>query len=257
MNLTDIQKGYIAGLIDGEGCIGLYKSHNKISPRLSIGMTDYNVLKWIQSLLGGNIIKHHRQYKTDSDCWNYVMPISVMRKLLPVIESYMKVKQVNAQLMITYLSYFKEADRLSCMGLKMKIKNKFHELFKTLNSRGNRKRGEFKETLTESTLSQALEEIQEKVHRLHSDAKEIKKQKILSTLKNNARMGRYNLISNHYWHQSNNFDEMKNQFDEIIDELVEAKKVIVKKVGNGITYFYADNECTSALRETDDIVRTA
>ncbi len=49
-----------------------------------------------------------------------------------------------------------------------------------MNSRGNRKRGEFKENLSEVTLSQTLREIQEKVHRLRSDAKDIKKRKSFS-----------------------------------------------------------------------------
>lgn len=257
MKLTNIQKGYIAGIIDGEGTIGLYKSHNKISPRIQIGLTNYEALVSISALIGGNIQKRKKYYETDTQIWVYSMPVSSIREILSVIEPHLIVKKTQAQLMIVYLSYFKAEDRYSCMGLKMAIKDKFHQLFRVLNSRGNRKRGEFKETLTQATLSQVLEEIQGKVHRLHSDAKEIKKEKILSTLKENNKMGRYSLISNHYWHHSNNFENMESQFNEIIDELIEAKKVISKKIGNGITYFYADNECTSAPAERYDIVRTA
>lgn len=255
MELTDIQKGYLAGLIDGEAYIGLSKSSGKYSPRLCIGMTDYEVLKWLQDLLGGSLYSKKRQHETDSPCWTYAITPNILREILPIITPYLKVKQRQACLMNLYFSYFKQDDRVSMKGLKAVIKDKFHRLFKTMNSRGNRKRGEFKETLSETTLSQALEEIQEKVHRLESDATDIRKEKIINTLKLlKGKIARSSLAKKHYNNPAKNY----KQFDGIMDGFVNEGivKRIETKYNDSCSYVYASNDSTSALPERDDIVRT-
>jgi len=256
MNLTDIQKGYIAGLVDGEGYIGISISTNKFSPRLGIGMTDYEVLKWLQDLVGGCLYKRNRPYETDADTWCYVMTPNIMRKVLPVIAPLMKVKQRQAYLMCLYFSYFKQDDRDSTKGLKAKIKKQFYGLFKVMNSRGNRKQGKFKEYLSQATLSQALVEIREKVHRLESDTKDIRKEKIIATLKRDKRITRFGLAKKHY----SNFKKNEKQFNEIMAELETegiAKKVYSKYSKNGFSYIYVGNDSTKTLPEKDEIVRTA
>lgn len=255
MNLTDIQKGYIAGIVDGEGYIGLSKGKGKFSPRLGIGMTNYETLKWLKDLIGGCLYQTSRSYITDSPCWTYVMTPTIMREVLPVIAPYLITKNRQAYLMLLYFSYFKKDDRDAMKGLKAVIKVKFHSLFKILNSRGNRKQGKFKEHLSEATLSQALEEIQEKVQRLNSDATNIREQKIVATLKKYGKMSRYELGKCHY----NNFRKNEQTFNLIMEKLEKqgvAKKVYSKYCKDGFSYIYANNDFTNSLPERDDIVRT-
>jgi len=253
--LTEIQIGYIAGLIDGEGYIGLSKSPNKFSPRLGIGMTDYDVLVWLKDLVGGNLSRKHRSFITDAPCWQYSMTASVLREVLPVIAPYLKVKQRQAYLMLTYFSYFKKDDRNAMKGLKAVVKNQFHKLFKTMNSRGNRKRGEFRENLSEATLSQALEEIQGKVQRLESDVKDIRRAKIVGSLKKYGKIAPLNLAKCHY----NDVEKNKKEFFGIMAELEKegvTKRTYSKFSKTGYSYIYTGNDSTRAPGESHDIVRT-
>lgn len=254
MNLTDVQKGYIAGLVDGEAYIGISKGKNRFSPRLGIGMTNYETLKWFKDLVGGSLYKTFRKHITDSPCWTYVMTPTIMREILPVIAPYLITKKQQVYLMLLYFSYFKPDDRNAMKGLKAVIKIKFHQLFKIMNSRGNRKQGKFKEHLTEKTLSQVLEEIQEKVQRLSSDTKDTKRDKIITSLKKFKKLHRCDLMQKHYF----NPKKYEKEFNEIMDEL--EKKDIVRKQYNKqnrfFSYVYVDNELTNTLPERDNIVRT-
>lgn len=49
---------YVGGIIDGEGCIGLYKSHRRhYVPSLTIINSDISILKYIQPIFDVNIIE--------------------------------------------------------------------------------------------------------------------------------------------------------------------------------------------------------
>lgn len=51
--------GYLAGIIDGEGCIQLRDNHNKgkrFYPRVTVKMTDLDVLEKCQQITGAGII---------------------------------------------------------------------------------------------------------------------------------------------------------------------------------------------------------
>ena len=52
-NLSDIELGWIAGILEGEGCFDLNIARRKII--VTCGLTDEDVVKKLQSLLGGTI----------------------------------------------------------------------------------------------------------------------------------------------------------------------------------------------------------
>lgn len=56
LNLTETEKAYLAGLFDGEGCIGLYKDKRNYVVHISITNTDIRLITWLQQhLCMGNI----------------------------------------------------------------------------------------------------------------------------------------------------------------------------------------------------------
>lgn len=62
-NLSDIEKGYMAGIFDGEGSLSKYYNKNNKSYywRLSIGMTDKKVLQLFNDKLGGSLYIEKRE----------------------------------------------------------------------------------------------------------------------------------------------------------------------------------------------------
>ena len=55
--MTELEKGYIAGIIDGEGSICLTKSGKWRHPTIQISSTTYEMLEYVQSIIGGTISK--------------------------------------------------------------------------------------------------------------------------------------------------------------------------------------------------------
>jgi hypothetical protein len=59
--LTEWEKGYIAGIIDGEGSISIEKmSRGLLLPRIKIVNTNRSILEFCQSIIGGTIVRRKR-----------------------------------------------------------------------------------------------------------------------------------------------------------------------------------------------------
>lgn len=64
MGLTELEKAYIAGFFDGEGCVNLScrnKKNGAIVSEITIEISnnDYEVMKFIHKLVGGTIYKRY------------------------------------------------------------------------------------------------------------------------------------------------------------------------------------------------------
>lgn len=126
--------GYIAGIIDGEGCIGIHKvikeSCLTYRPNVSVGMADKEPLYLLQSLYGGNITVRNRE----KDGWLYLYcwqasKEDVVRKLLLDIKSYLLVKNRQADLCLEFILKF---PRYRSKG-KEEEKEEYFLLCKVLN----------------------------------------------------------------------------------------------------------------------------
>lgn len=95
--LTNEEKAYIAGIIDGEGSIMLTKFHSNEfhSPCVSIASTTLELLQWIKDKTNTGVIKRKKNYDTERhrDCFSYILKyndaINFLEMILPylVIES--------------------------------------------------------------------------------------------------------------------------------------------------------------------------
>lgn len=51
--LTKLEVAYLAGLVDGEGCLGLAVRLKKyVTPTLQIGNTNYDIIEWLMGITG-------------------------------------------------------------------------------------------------------------------------------------------------------------------------------------------------------------
>jgi hypothetical protein len=103
MKLTEAQKGYIAGIVDGEGSITLLRcppdrAHGRPHVMGFLGITNSSreMLELLQSWIGGNIYPKKR-YRNERPCW--LLRIASHRELamlLPTLEPYLVVKRSQA-----------------------------------------------------------------------------------------------------------------------------------------------------------------
>lgn len=110
--LTDLQKGYIAGIIDGEGCI-LVRQRKRpygftYDPSLIITNTHLGLLEYLVNIT--NIGKIYKQYyskahqeSNSKQGYRWEISSNNMRLLLPVVHPYLVVKQEQCTLVIRLL----------------------------------------------------------------------------------------------------------------------------------------------------------
>ena len=101
---------YIAGFADGEGCIGLHRTHSNTSlrkvthtVRFRITNTYLPVLQYIMQAIGhGTIVEKIKQHEHLKDQWEYcvsgVRAVLLLKQLFP----YLKVKRLQAEIAFKY-----------------------------------------------------------------------------------------------------------------------------------------------------------
>lgn len=105
--MTETEKAYIAGIIDGEGSIMLQKIHSNEhpSPCISIASTTLELLKWIKETIGNGAIIRKKNYNKEKhkDCYSYTLKGNDAINLLNDIFSYFRIecKRKRAELIIT------------------------------------------------------------------------------------------------------------------------------------------------------------
>jgi hypothetical protein len=124
--MADVGKekiAYLAGIIDGEGCIYLGESKGKFNSTLTVEMACISVPKWIQDNFGGSLYSRIRKdrFKTMwmwrvsskvaanilSDCYDYLvekkLEADIFLKFTSVVQYHQKIKLTNNDLNIRRL----------------------------------------------------------------------------------------------------------------------------------------------------------
>lgn len=109
--MTETEKSYIAGIIDGEGSVMLQRIHKNEppSPCVSIASTTLELLEWVKNTVGKGRIISKKNYNIEKhkDCYSYVLrrndAISLLNDIYPYL--IINTKKKRAELIIsTYKS---------------------------------------------------------------------------------------------------------------------------------------------------------
>ena len=104
--MTETEKAYIAGIIDGEGSIMLQRIHKNEypSPCVSIASTSLELLNWLKKTIGKGMIISKKNYNPEvhKDCYSYVLRRNDAIKLIDEICPYLVIdsKKKRAKLII-------------------------------------------------------------------------------------------------------------------------------------------------------------
>jgi len=113
LNLSDIEKGYIAGLIDGEGSI-TFKNHGKFvgSPHIIITNTNKEVIEWLIKK-----IPHTKlDCRKETIYWKKTYHAKITHRetisaLLKDLEHILIIKQQQAKIILNYLENHRKYGR--------------------------------------------------------------------------------------------------------------------------------------------------
>lgn len=111
MKLNNLEKGYVAGILDGEGSIGIHfvkatkTSSDGLRPRIEITNKNLEVLKWIKNKTGCGRIEYVKRTIKSKECYRYVLTTpNKIKELLTIVSPFMIIKKVHAELMIEFLN---------------------------------------------------------------------------------------------------------------------------------------------------------
>lgn len=114
--LSATEAAYVAGLVDGEGCITAVSRRSCIEGGMSLGSTNRDVLVYLKELTGiGSVTPegHGRQRKKNHKPV-YVWEVTVypVKSLLIQLVPFLRIKKKQAELMIELFSFSKYPTQL-------------------------------------------------------------------------------------------------------------------------------------------------
>jgi len=114
MKLNKEDLAYTAGIIDGEGCIKVYKvnaetinrPNNRYTLGIQVNMVDKKVVKWLHNNFGGYFYLHPANIKNHPnwrDSYRWYLQNQHCIKFLNLILKYLKIKQKQAIYALEFL----------------------------------------------------------------------------------------------------------------------------------------------------------
>ncbi len=106
-SLTKEEIIYLAGLIDGEGYIGIVPHQKKYTRAiLSISTTSPEIIDFLKNRVGGQVSMFYpKEGDTHSPYWRWIMKRKKeLKELLTKILPYLRCKKANAELVLNYFS---------------------------------------------------------------------------------------------------------------------------------------------------------
>lgn len=112
--LTEIDLAYIAGLVDGEGCISL-EPPKKLRQgkfqsgraRIIVSMTTPDVLRWLKENCGGTFYERKKRAVNQQPIFTWCLSGATVGHLLADLLPHMRVKHEQAKNAIEFLAVMK------------------------------------------------------------------------------------------------------------------------------------------------------
>ena len=119
--MTKIDLAYTAGIMDGEGCIYIYKEKNNIyEMRVSVGSTDEWLPMWLKLVYGGTARLKRPASDNWSALWEWCIRTKEAMLFLNLILPYLHLKRPQAEIAIRFESRKKRVGRAgTCRSLKI------------------------------------------------------------------------------------------------------------------------------------------
>jgi hypothetical protein len=138
---TTEQRAYAAGMVDGEGHIGLAPWKGSFLPLAEVINTDKRVIDWfVERFPGGNVVKNDRRNALHKPRYNWRLTGRRAYAFLQEVLPYLVIKRDQAAIIFTYYDdggYFQHgADGLPAEEIIRRAQ--LHVKCKTLNARGPR-----------------------------------------------------------------------------------------------------------------------
>lgn len=131
--LTEAERGYVAGIFDGEGCLFIGKRTNgRYYPMLSVSNTQPEMLSFLKDKLGGEILYNKdrkRKCNKRRNCFLWYAKIYTIEKILLEIINYLVIKKDQAHILLDFVRTFPHINSKKYFEVPQDIINKRERLF--------------------------------------------------------------------------------------------------------------------------------
>ncbi len=107
LNLTGSEKAYLAGIVDGEGCLSLRRGKKtSYALRLTVVSTCRPLISWIKLKVGGNLYSRNIRHinSNTKDYWVWCTGNQdIIEAITITIQPYLIVKRAQAKLVLLYI----------------------------------------------------------------------------------------------------------------------------------------------------------
>jgi len=124
--MSKLTASYLAGLIDGEGCIEIQKRKKPecivghyYTARIRISSTNKEIIEWLKNSFGG-YISERKGNGNNKDSWTWCLAYGKAKKFIGKVCPYLKIKRKQAELL---REFFKTFEKGSYMIVENKLKN--------------------------------------------------------------------------------------------------------------------------------------
>jgi len=143
-----IERAYLAGLIDGEGCIAVSRTRTGASAKsctrgfayrssVSITMTDLQLLKWCQRVTGaGRVCRKKVDTSKHRPAWTWAAWSQEAAGILTSIEPLLRLKRRQARNLIAFQSRMRLPGSRGLTDVEWRRRERHYIRSKTLNQRG-------------------------------------------------------------------------------------------------------------------------
>src|SRR5206468_3833176 len=95
------ERAYLAGILDGEGCLGVGKRLKYITPTVQISNTGMALLSWVQMHFGGSIYAYKPRGDNRRQCYLYSCAGQKALKIIKAARPYLILKSGQADLLLS------------------------------------------------------------------------------------------------------------------------------------------------------------
>lgn len=105
-SLSVAEIAYLAGLIDGEGTIGIYRQTGTKTYELKLLITNTSpaLLQWLRPRFGGGVGKHKKEKPWHRETWQIVIAQGKAADLIKLCRPFLVIKAAQADLGLRFMS---------------------------------------------------------------------------------------------------------------------------------------------------------
>jgi len=134
-SLSLAEVAYLAGLIDGEGTIGIYRQTGTKSYSLKLRITNSSpaLLQWLRPRFGGGVGKARKQRPWHRQTWQIVIYQEKAAELIELCRPFLVIKTAQADLGLRFIDEISRSKRHRVTDAEFELRQRYFDAMSELD----------------------------------------------------------------------------------------------------------------------------